>query len=203
MWQATKGDRKWWLTFLRLNCFKLVQQYNPSFPLLFLESSIFIPRQYDWSWFAFFLWVNRLTGERVRVDQLLSSLTVNLSRLSADTRNNGHLIVVISRIRPVLIALVLIWALEVEQILRAASQLLWPIAALDAFVVEETGWFTLSSARYAPRAFTVKDVALGAMLFLKKAKLIGTARRADWLGYGKGEIREKTLVILRNTLFLW
>lgn len=65
--------------------------------------------------------MNGLTGKGVWVDQLFSSLTVNLSGLSADTGNDGNLIVVISGVRPVLIALVLIWALEIEQILRGAS----------------------------------------------------------------------------------
>lgn len=65
--------------------------------------------------------MNGLASKRVWVDQLFSSLTVNLSGLSADTGNDGNLIVVISGVRPVLIALVLIWALEIEQILRGAS----------------------------------------------------------------------------------
>lgn len=132
--------------------------------------------------FAVLLWVNGLAGEGVRVHQLLAGLAVNQSRLASDTGNDRGLVVVVPGIRPVPVALVLLGTLEVEQVFRAAAQLIRPIAALDAFIVEETSRLTLSSTGHTPGALAVENVARFAVLFSKKTELIGATGRADGLG---------------------
>ena len=137
--------------------------------------------------FAVLLWVNGLAGEGVRVHQLLAGLAVNQSRLASDTGNDRGLVVVVPGIRPVPVALVLLGTLEVEQVFRAAAQLIRPIAALDAFIVEETSRLTLSSTGHTPGALAVENVARFAVLFSKKTELIGATGRADGLGWGGGK----------------
>lgn len=82
--------------------------------------------------------------------------------------------VIVSRERPVRVVFVFRWAFEVEQSLALASQLVGPLAALDAVVVEEALGRAALGFRHAPLADEVVNGAVVAGG--EDTELPGTAR---------------------------
>lgn len=136
-----------------------------------------------------FFFMNSLAGQRIWIGKLIFA-TVNLTWLPWNTGNNRLLIIIITWIWIITIGLVFIWTTEVQQRFWATTQLIWPITALDTFIIEQAMWITLTTGRNAPWTFRIEDVTLMGFVFGKETELIWATWWGNWCSY-RGKSKRK------------
>lgn len=135
-----------------------------------------------WDQFAFhFFLVHSLASQRVAIDKFIFT-TADQPWLASHAGDDGLGVVPVARVRPVLVASVLLGTFEVQQRLGTASNLVGPVASFDSLIVEQSMGFALATLGHPPRAFTVEDTALSTVVFGEETELPWTTGSADWFG---------------------